>query len=455
MSSISTPTQALKAELATRRQEGPDPVQPAPLEQIAQGGRAGDPLGQRFSFIGVPTSEGGAQAKANEPTQPTLDLPRVQTDVERPERNAERRNLQRLVQGLGALGAVAGAAGDSTLMTAVGAGLAQGAGQAQRQAEQRYQKQLRGYQQFVRDAREANRQRRRAEAQAEYEAALQDYKLDRQRQQSEREFQREKEMTRLESELDQPSETEKGVSRARQDYYEAGAEKRRAGARENRQEAEAAAALAEKRQRTGGEEGEDRSSMDELRQEKGKIEAQISLRRRQIQKAQSQLQRTLNNPETGEGAPEVIRERISRLQQDLDDLRGQSVALNSQINARAPQNGQSIPEEQLSENRETFMDTLPPGMRPGAGGVGGNQRGRQSPARDTTRPGAPSQQSRSQGRGDGGQSGSDPIRQAARQQAAKMDTVTQADIGAAVQQFGEGSDEVRILREVRRIQQSQ
>ena len=234
MPSISTPTQVLDAELKTQRQQGPDPVQPAPLEQIAQGGRAGDPLGQRFSFVGVPASDGGAQAKADEPSRPTLDLPRVQTDVERPERDTERRNLQGLVQGLGALGAVAGAAGDSTLMTAVGAGLAQGAGQAQKRSEQRYQKQLRGYQQFVRDAREANRQRRRAEAEAEYEAALADYKLDRQRQQAGRQFERKKELEEMRAELDQPSETEKALMRTREDYYEAGAEKRRSAAEAER-----------------------------------------------------------------------------------------------------------------------------------------------------------------------------------------------------------------------------
>ena len=436
MPAIGTPTETLEAELATQRQQGPDPVTPAPLEQIAQG-----PMGQRFTFVGAPddggrrspASEGGAQ----EPSRPTLDLPRVQTDIERPERGTERRNLQRLVSGLGALGAVAGAAGDSTLMTAVGAGLAQGAGQAQKRSEQRYQQRLSSYEQFVRGARQANRQRRRAEAEADYKAALQDYKLDRQRQQAEREFQREKDMAHLESELDQPSETEKGVSRARQNYYEAGAEKRRAGARENRQEAEAAAALAEKRQRTGGEEGEDRPSMDELNRQLVETGRALSTTAAQLEVAQEELGETsLVN------AKKPLQNRIVRLQETFDELQREQARIHGQLNAARD-----------NEEKTTYPSTSPPQ-------TGG------SPSSESTSPStAPSergrqrgadQQSRSEGQGrGGGQSGSDPIRQAARQQAAKMDTVTQADIGAAVQQFGEGSDEVRILREVRRIQQSQ
>ena len=415
MPAIGTPTEAFKAELAT--QQGPDPVQPAPLEQIAQGG-----MGQRFTFLGAPddggrrspASEGGVQ----EPSRPTLDLPRVQTDIERPERDSERRNLQRLVSGLGALGAVAGAAGDSTLMTAVGAGLAQGAGQAQKRAEQRYQQRLSSYEDFVRGARQANRQRRRAEAEAQYEAALADYKLDRQRQQAGRQFERKKELEELRSELDQPSETEKAVTRAKRDYYEAGADKRRAGAGENRQEAEAAAALAEKRQRTGGEEGEDRPSMDKLNRQLVETGRAMSTTATQLEAARQKLSE-MGDTDSGR---DLVRDRVGRLQEKLDGLQREQARITAQINQRGGAEGEAA-----------------------ARGTGGGGQ----PGGD--------QQSRSQGQGrDGGQSsGSDPIRQAARQQAAKMDTVTQADIGAAVQRFGVGSDEVRILREVRRIQQSQ
>jgi hypothetical protein len=431
MPTIGTPTEALKAKLATRRQQGPDPVTPAPLEQIAQG-----PMGQRFTFAGAPddgrrrspASEGGAQAKANEPTRPTLDLPRVQTDIERPERNTERRNLQRLVSGLGALGAVAGAAGDSTLMTAVGAGLAQGAGQAQKRSEQRYQQRLSSYEQFVRGARTANRQRRRAEAEAEYEAALQDYELDRQRQQSEREFQREMEMARLESELDQPSETEKGVSRARQDYYQAGAEKRRAGARENRQEAEAAAALAEKRQRTGGEEGEDRTSVDELNRQLVETGRALSTTATQLEAAQEELGETsLVN------AKKPLQNRIVRLQETFDELQREQARIHGQLNAARD-----------NEEKTTYPSTSPPQ-------TGG------SPSSESTSPStAPSERGRKQGRQEGGgQQATDRINQLARQQAPQVDTVTQADIGAAVETYGEGAPQVRLLRRIRQIQQGQ
>ena len=429
MPALSTPTQALDAQRDEQHRQSPQPVQPAPLEHIAQGG-----FGQRFSFAGAPgaTANGGTASQATatgatatggaqEPSPPTLDLPRVQTDVERPQRNQERRNLQTLVQALGAAGAVAGAAGDSTLMTSIGAGLTEGAGQAQRRSEEQFQKRLRGYEQFVRDARQANRQLRRAEAEAEYEAALADYKLDRQRQQAGRQFQRKKELERLRAELDEPSDMEKAVTRAKRDYYEAGADKRRAGARENLLDAEAAAALAEKRRRTGGEEGEDRPSMDKLNRQLVETGRAMSTTATQLEAARQKLSEMENGEmvET-DSRRDLVQDRIGRLQEKLDGLQREQARITAQINQRGGAEGEVA-----------------------ARGTGGGGQ----PGGD--------QQSRSQGRGDGGQSESDPIRQAARQQAAKMDTVTQADIGAAVQQFGVGSDEVRILREVRRIQQSQ
>jgi hypothetical protein len=366
MPAIATPTEALKAELATQRQQGPDPVTPAPLEQIAQGA-----MGQRFTFAGAPddggrrspASEGGAQARANEPTRPTLDLPRVQTDVERPERGTERRNLQRLVQGLGALGAVAGAVGDSTLMTAVGAGLAQGAGQAQTRSEQRYQQRLSSYEQFVRGARKANRQRRRAEAEAEYEAALADYKLDRQASQAEQQFERKKELEEMRAELDQPSETEKAVQRAKEDYYEAGATKRRAAAEAE----EAQAGYYDRRPTTGGE-GDLPSTPKDVERELATVKSQIQALRSRYQQV----------PTGRYGQPDQVRQR--QVGQQIDNLIKRREALKAR-QARL-QNGQSggqqIPEEDLTENRETFMNQPAPvqgATAPGREGAGANANG--------------------------------------------------------------------------------
>lgn len=364
MPAIGTPTEALKAELATQRRQGPDPVTPAPLEQIAQGG-----MGQRFTFAGVPgdsgsrspASEGGAQ----EPTRPTLDLPRVQTDVERPERNNERRNLQRLVQGLGALGAVAGAAGDSTLMTAVGAGLAQGAGQAQKRAEQRYQQRLSSYEKFVRGARKANRQRRRAEAEAQYKAALADYKLDRQRQQAGRQFERKKELEKMRAELDQPSETEKAVQRAKKDYYEAGATKRRAAA-----EAEEAQAEYYDRRPTTGGEGDLPSTPED-------VERELATVNRQIQALQSRYQQV---PTNVMGDPDQVRQRqiggqIDDLIKRREALKARQARLQNQQSG-GQSGGQQIQEEDLTENRETFVGQPAPvqgATAPGREGAGANR----------------------------------------------------------------------------------
>ena len=419
-------------------------AQALPLSQEARAGGQG-----KGSPSNAPSDEPGSEAPAlfvgdpieipDAPEAPQApDLPRVDPEEDfpggRPERDQGARNRQAIQGLLGAVGAAL-APQDSPVAFNVASGLSQGAARQARTSEEEFRQRQQAFREFVTDAQRYNRKAKQAEAEREFESQLQDFES----RMGERE-------QAIEAELDR-----RRAARERQQEL-------RDDRRDQQQAIEQIQTRGRQRRRTaqtraqGGDGEESGPSLDELRQEKGKIGAQISLRRQQIQKAQSQLQQAREDPASGD--PEVIRERISRLQQDLDELRSQSVALDSEINARAPQDGQSIPEGQRIENRRTFMDTLPPGMGPEASGAGGNQQGRQFPARDTTRRGAPSQQLRSQGRRDGGQSGSDPVRQAARQQAARVDTVTQADIGAAVEQFGEGSDEVRLLREIRRVQQS-
>ena len=413
-----------------------DGIPTAPLEKLTTGVE-----GTALSAQSGPP-EDGPQARRRRLLEQRRGLMTDTSGFEAPERDQEARRLQRTIAGAGALSSLVAAFAGDPVAAAPGAGLAQGAQRNVRSMERGFRRRRKAFRKALRQAREQNRELRLSINEALVRGAEReaDRQFDREQAQADRRFQT------LDREDRQRQE-------ALDDYRDHKQSLEQIKAR-GRQRRSTARTRAQSRAQSTDEE-ESGPSLNELRQEKGKIEAQISLRRRQIQEAQSQLQQALDNPETGEGVPENIRERISRLQQDLDDLRGESVALNSEINARAPEDGQSIPEGQLTENRETFMDTLPPGMRPGAGGAGGNQQGRQSPAQDTTRRGAPGQQSRSQGRRDGGQSGSDPIRQEARQQAAKMDTVTQADIDNAIEEFGAGSDEVRVLREVRRIQQSQ
>ena len=211
MPSISTPTQALEAQQRDQEQ-----------------------LGQSFAFedgpgSGQQSSGGGASGQnASGGGPPSLDLPRVQTNVQRPERDTERRDLMRLVQGLGALGTVAGAASDSSLATSVASGLTSGARQSMQRQEESFQRELGAYEEFVRSARQENRARRRAEAQADYKQSLSQYELEQEQKQEraliDQRSENRREEARLEDRLDEPSETEKAYQRSRADYYDARAD---------------------------------------------------------------------------------------------------------------------------------------------------------------------------------------------------------------------------------------
>lgn len=178
-------------------------------------------IGQRFSFVSGPgeTSE--------PPETPQLQIPRIRSRPSRPERDTERRELMALVQGLGFLGTTAGAASDADLLTQVGAGLSQGAGRARGQAEKKYQTRLKGYRDFLADARQYNRQAAMKEAQADYEAALTDYRLDREAQQAEAE-------RKFERELNEPTDLEKKLTQQELETAEAREEATRALAQQRR-----------------------------------------------------------------------------------------------------------------------------------------------------------------------------------------------------------------------------
>ena len=326
-------------------------------------------LGTRFSFAGA---QGDGQA---DPEPPSLDLPRVQTDMERPERDQERRNLQTLVQGLGALGAIGGAASDSNLLTAVGAGLTQGASQAQRQSEEQFQQRLSTYEDFLRDAQETNREFRRLEQESQFQADMAQY-----------EDQQARDRIRLEDELDQPSESEQALNRAREESYEALTEQRRTAAEENQ-------AQAERIRRDPG------SSADtDLPASPDEVERELTTVDRQIQALQSRYQ---DVPTNIYGEPDRVRQR--QIGQQIDTLIKRREALKTrQAQLQRQRNGagqgtapSNIPEEDLTENRDTFMNQPAPtqgAAAPGTNGRAGQQQTTPSAPADTAASGQDTRQ---------------------------------------------------------------
>jgi len=425
-------------------------AQALPLSQEARAGGQGkgspsnapsDEPGSKGApplFVGDPIEIPDAPEAPQAP-----DLPRVDPEEEfpggRPQRDQGARNRQALTGLLSAVGAAL-APQDSPVAFNVATGLSQGAAQQARTSEEEFRQRQQAFREFVTDAQRYNRKAKQAEAKREFESQLQDFES----RMGERE-------QAIEAELDRRRAARERRQELWDDYrdHQQSIEEIQTRGRQRRDTAQIRA--------QSGDGEESGPSMDKLNRQLVETGRAMSTTATQLEAARQKLSE-MGNTDSGR---DLVRDRIGRLQEKLDGLQREQSRITARINQRggaeseAPQDGQSIPEGQFTENRKTFMDTLPPGMRAGAGGADGNQQGRQSPARDTTRRGAPSQQSRSQGRRDGGQSGSDPIRQEARQQAAKMDTVTQADIGAAVARFGVGSDEVRLLWEARRVQQSQ
>jgi uncharacterized coiled-coil protein SlyX len=130
---------------------------------------------------------------------------------------------------------------------------------------------------------------------------------------------------------------------------------------------------------------------------------------------------------------DLVRGRIGRLQETFDELQREQARIHGQLNAARD-----------NEEKTTYPSTSPPQ-------TGG------SPSSESTSPStAPSERGRKQGQQEGGgQQATDRINQLARQEAPQTDTVTQADIGAAVETYGVDAFHVRLLRRIRQIQQNQ
>jgi len=133
---------------------------------------------------------------ARGPERPSVPQPRyIDTSRrQRPQRDVDAAKINQLMAGLGALGTIA-AGEERTTLSAIGAGLADAGATRQEQQDKRYQEDLRGYQQWLEDARKRNAQLRQGYRRRQYEAERSDYetkrKAERQRRQNEREHSRE------------------------------------------------------------------------------------------------------------------------------------------------------------------------------------------------------------------------------------------------------------------------
>lgn len=446
-----------------RRRGPPDArkVEPAGLASNVQ-----DPAFEMIGMTSEPPGRTGSESPRERRRRLLQQRRQMRVDpkqIDAPTFDQKKSRINQLVTGAGAVGSLVAALGGSEVGAAAGAGLATGGAENLRRQRESFRRRQQAFRKQLQSVRSQNREVALSTNEALVRGAEQQIERNAEQEANRIEQKRKKELIRLRNRLENKlSPQEKQKVQSELDLLDQRIEARKALTTERRTQAEANRALAEKRRRTGGEEGEGRPSKAELNRQLVETGRAMSTTATQMEAARQKLSEMENSEMVDtDSRRDLVRDRIGRLQEKLDGLQREQARITAQINQRGgaegetPQDGQSIPERQFTENRETFVDTLPPGMRPGAGDADGNQQGRQSPARDTTRRGAPGQQLRSQGRGDGGQSGSDPIRQEARQQAAKMDTVTQADIDNAVEEFGVGSSEVRILREVRRIQQSQ
>lgn len=340
------------------------------------------------------------------PERPPLpEYPRIDTSARQPpERNMDVRRKEALTALLAAAGAGIGAASDSPTLLNIGAGLSQGAAEQLEGREEEFRQKQRAFNEFLTEAQRFNREQAAREAEADFNRRLQQFEQ--------------------QSETRQKAIEEKGdLAESQQDHLETLAEIGRRG-EERRKTARV------RNQQEQGQEDEDRGGPEDLLYSSEDLQsvedydtAIVDLSQRLAQLSEQTAGQDIPTDQTGE-----IQERMRTLSERISQLRFQRDKLAEQ------------------EGREPPSSSRQPAPRGSARDTTGAQTRGQEPRARTSAGGA----GQSQGRQD-----VDPITQAARQQAAQVDTVTQADIGAAVQRYGANADEVRLLREIRRIQLNQ
>jgi hypothetical protein len=368
---LSTPTDALNARI--RQQEERDD----PFDTIDEVIAAGAPQPE------TPQPQEPQGDGRPEPSTPQLDLPRLRVDPSRrPEADQQFRRRSRLGAGLGAIGALIGAVGDSPLLTSVGAGIAQGQTDMFRSAERRLRQQQQAFDEFLRQSQQFNRQQatREAQFQAEQQAAgfnrQREQELERElsrfRERLERDTlqqqeERERETLRLEDELEEPTEFEKEIMRR-----ETAAEEQRSAAAFNR-----SIGLDHQQDRRTGPFDLPRDEQ-QLRQRRREVEAQI----RALQAQQE------NIPSDVMGERDRVRAR--QIGERIDELVRQRAVIDTRLQRRAGQRGGQGPGAPSGQQRPgptgDVQDVINPrrSQQASSSQTGRRAQGRRSSARDTS-----------------------------------------------------------------------
>jgi hypothetical protein len=265
---------------------------------------------------------GGGRPASGPERPPAVPEPRyIDTSRrERPQRDVDASKINQLMAGLGALGTIA-AGEERTTLSAIGAGLADAGATRQKELDKRYRENLRGYEQWLADARKRNAQLRQGYRQQQYEAERSDYEAERRAERTRR--QNEREHSRRMEEIG--AEQNNAYNEARADAQEALAEKRRAGAEENR----AQAAYYEERDRGGGSGGDEQEDARDARRE-----AQYDLQKLhdKAQALREDIER-LENADVTVGSDAVSMDEAKRKRQArIQDKRAELRKVNTERN---------------------------------------------------------------------------------------------------------------------------
>jgi hypothetical protein len=366
----------------------------------------------------------GIPAAPEPPERP--DYPRIDTSQrEAPEVDQDARNRQALTGLLATLGTAFASAGDDPTMLNISAGLTQGANEQLRQRQEEFKRRQQAFNEFLTEAQRFNREMQQRETEADYERRLAAFE-----QQSEA---RQSALDRRADRRQSRTEDERQHQQTLEEIRERGEQRRRTQRVENE---------------ASGNDGEssDPIRMDDLSVPSDPVEAnrrlgivEERLRTMKEMRPKFQYQETVTQKgEDGVPRDTVVTKTDQGYKERLSSLQQYRAALQSQLPDEERQDARPRMEEMPSVFNPPLLDN------PLQGGEGQSDGVRQQTQSDTD---GSSQDSTG--------TETDPIRQAAREQAPQLDTVTQADIGAAVEQFGEGADEVRLLREIRQIQQNQ
>jgi len=389
---------------------------------------------------GAPTDE-SAPDPPEPPERP--DFPRIDVEQQAPQPNQEVRNREALTGLLSALGTAFASAGDDPTMLNISSGLTQGSGEQLRERRETLKKRQEAYKEFLTEAQRFNRQMQQRETEADFEGRMAKFDQEAEEYNRQREAMLDKELEQLEEEL-----------RNQRPDVQALAKKRKAGAAENRAEEEAARELAQKRRRSGNEGGgEDRPSMGELNAQLMEVGRAMSTTATQLEAARQKLSEM--DTSASEGERQFLRDRVQRLQKTLDELGREQARVTGQINQRRSSNSDSSEGTATSRSGGNGGRGSQPSSRPENGSTPTAPTSRRDTSGRQAADSTGSTGNRQDAGGRGTQSSENRINRLAQQQASQVDTVTRADIGAAVERFGEGSEQVQLLRRIRQIQQNQ